>query len=186
VVAGDAELGRMVEATREEFVFGRGLSAQQVAEIAAMRARMENEIGAEDKTRLNIKQGHGGLVDVEFLAQMMALRYGHRSRELHVRDTMGLLEALDQLHLLAHSDAAALQDGYRFLSRLENRLRIESDQPAWALPTSPAALRPLSRRMGFEGADGAPRLLDELNDRRNRIRKIFDHYFAAEQARADA
>ena len=31
------------------------------------------EIGAEDKTRLNIKQGHGGLVDVEFLAQMMAL-----------------------------------------------------------------------------------------------------------------
>ena len=186
VVAGDAELGRMVEDTREEFVFGRGLSAAQVAEIAAMRARMENEIGAEDKTRLNIKQGHGGLVDVEFLAQMMALRYGHRSRELRVRDTMGLLKALDKLHLLAHADAAALQDGYRFLSRLENRLRIESDQPAWALPTSPAALRPLARRMGFEGADGAARMLDELNDRRNRIRKIFDRYFAAEQARADA
>ena len=63
------------------------------------------EIGAEDKTRLNIKQGHGGLVDVEFLAQMMALSHGHQHPELRVRDTMGLLEALDGLHLLAHADA---------------------------------------------------------------------------------
>ncbi len=185
VIAGDPELSRLVEATREEFVFGRGLSAAQVVEIAAMRARMENEIGAEDKTRLNIKQGHGGLVDVEFLAQMMALRYGHRSRQLRVRDTIGLLSALDKLGLLAHGDAASLQDDYLFLSRLENRLRIESDQPAWALPTSPAALRPLARRMGFDSADGAARLLRELAERRNRIRAIFERYFAAEQARAE-
>lgn len=147
-----------------------------------MRARMEHEIGAEDKSRLNIKQGHGGLVDVEFLAQMMALRHGYRSSELRARDTMGLLNALDKLHFLAHADAITLEDDFRFLSRLENRLRIESDQPAWALPTSPAALRPLARRMGFEGADAAARLLAELETRRNRIRQIFERYFAAELA----
>ncbi len=182
VITGDPELSREVEATREEFVFGRGLSRAQVAEIAAMRTRMENEIGAEDKSRLNIKQGHGGLVDVEFLAQMMALRHGYRSSELRARDTMGLLNALDKLHFLAHADAITLEDDFRFLSRLENRLRIESDQPAWALPTSPAALRPLARRMGFEGADAAARLLAELETRRNRIRQIFERYFAAELA----
>ncbi len=182
VITGDADLGREVEATREEFVFGLGLSREQVAEIAAMRARMENEIGAESKTRLNIKQGHGGLVDVEFLAQMMALSHGHRNRELRVRNTMGLLNALDKLHLLAHEDAVKIEDDYRFLSRLENRLRIESDQPAWALPTSPAALRPLARRMGFEGVDGATRMLHELAERRDRVREIFDRYFAAELA----
>jgi glutamate-ammonia-ligase adenylyltransferase len=184
VITGDADLGREVEATREEFVFGRGLSRAQIAEIAAMRARMEHEIGAEGKTRLNIKQGHGGLVDVEFLAQMMALSHGHRSRELRVRDTMGLLNALDKLHLLAHEDAIMIEGDYRFLSRLENRLRIESDQPAWAVPTAPAALRPLARRMGFEGADGATRMLHELAERRDRIRKTFDRYFAAELAAA--
>jgi glutamate-ammonia-ligase adenylyltransferase len=116
---------------------------------------------------------------------MMALRYGHRSRELRVRDTMGLLGALDKLGLLAHADAATLEDDYRFLSRLENRLRIESDQPAWALPTSPAALRPLARRMGFEGVDGAARMLHELAERRDRIREMFDRYFAAELTRVD-
>jgi glutamine synthetase adenylyltransferase len=94
---------------------------------------------------------------------------------------MGLLEALDGLHLLTPADAAVLEDDYRFLSRLENRLRIESDRPAWAVPTSVVALRPLARRMGFEGANGAARMLAELAERRDRIRAIFERYFAAEQ-----
>ncbi len=181
VVAGDRELAEQVEEARQEFVFGRSLARAEVDEIAAMRTRMENEIGVEDKTRVNIKQGRGGLVDVEFLAQMMALRHGQQHPELRVRHTMGLLKALDTSHLLEPKDARALEDDYKFLSRLENRLRIESDQPAWALPTSPAALRPLARRMGFEGSDGAARLLKELARRRNRIRAIFKRYFALER-----
>jgi len=183
VITGDRELGREVEAARQEFVYGRGLTAAEVGEIAAMRHRMEMEIGAEDKTRLNIKQGHGGLVDVEFLAQMMALSHGQLYPELRVRNTMGLLEALDGLRLLSAADASVLEDDYRFLSRLENRLRIESDQPAWAIPTSVAGLRPLARRMGFEDADGSARMLAELAERRNRIRKIFERYFTAAQSR---
>src|SRR5271154_700287 len=183
VITGDRELGREVEAARQEFVYGRGLTAAEVGEIAAMRHRMEMEIGAEDKTRLNIKQGHGGLVDVEFLAQMMALSHGQLYPELRVRNTMGLLEALDGLRLLSAADASVLEDDYRFLSRLENRLRIESDQPAWAIPTSVAGLRPLARRMGFEDADGSARMLAELGERRNRIRKIFERYFTAAQSR---
>ena len=89
---------------------------------------------------------------------------------------------LDALKLLAHSDAAAIEDDFRFLARLENRLRIESDQPAWAVPTAPAALRPLARRMGYDGADGASRMLKELGERRDRIRAIFDRYFSAAQS----
>jgi glutamate-ammonia-ligase adenylyltransferase len=182
VITGDPELGREVEAARQEFVYGRGLTAAEIGEIAAMRRRMEKEIGAEDKTRLNIKQGRGGLVDVEFLTQMMALAHGYRSPELRVRGTIALLQALDRVHLLTHADAAVLEDDYRFLSRLENRLRIESDRPAWAVPTSVAALRPLARRMGFQRANGAARMLAELAERRDRIRAIFERYFAAENA----
>jgi glutamate-ammonia-ligase adenylyltransferase len=179
VITGDPELAREVEAARLEFVYGRGLTPGEVGRIAAMRHRMEMEIGAEDKTRLNIKQGHGGLVDVEFLAQMMALSHGYIHPELRVRNTVGLLEALDGLHLLAPADAAVLEEDYRFLSRLENRLRIETDQPSWAISTSVTSLRPLARRMGFEEADGPARMLAELAQRRDRIRTIFDRYFAA-------
>jgi glutamine synthetase adenylyltransferase len=64
--------------------------------------------------------------------------------------------------------------------RLEDRLRIETDQAAWALPTAHRDLMPLARRMGYEGADAAQRLLDELNLRRTRVRATFDRCFARE------
>jgi len=181
VIAGDEALAREVEAARQEFVFSRGLSTHEVGKIAAMRARMEHEIGAENPGRLNIKQGRGGLADVDFIAQMMALRHGRRFEQLRRRSTADLLRALPQCGLMAEAESRTLIDGYRFLSRLENRLRIENDQPAWALPTAPAKLAPVARRMGYDGPDGAARLLAELTQRRERIRAIFDRVFAAEQ-----
>ncbi len=181
VIAGDPALAREVEAAREEFVFGRGLGAPEVGAIAAMRARMEHEIGAENRHRLNIKQGRGGLADADFIAQMMALRHGRRCEELRSRSTIALLSALPRCGLMTENDARELTEGYRFLLRLENRLRIESDQPAWALPTAPPELARVARRMGYDGADGAARLLAELKQRRERIRAIFDQVFMAEQ-----
>jgi [glutamine synthetase] adenylyltransferase / [glutamine synthetase]-adenylyl-L-tyrosine phosphorylase len=182
VVAGDDALGEVVEQAREEFVFGRPLSASGVAEIAAMRARMENEIGAENHQRLNLKQGRGGLVDVEFITQMMALRHGHKFQQLRSRQTTELLRALGRTRLISAHEAASLEADYRFLLQLENRLRIETDQPAWALPTDDEHLTPVARRMGFEGGSCAARLLYEVEERRSRIRALFETLFARECA----
>ena len=77
--------------------------------------------------------------------------------------------------------AADLESDYRFLLRLEDRLRIESDQAAWALPTAHRDLMPLARRMGYAGADASQRLLDELDLRRTRIRAAFDSCFTRER-----
>jgi len=181
VVAGDDGLGREVERARREFVFGRGLELPEVAAIAAMRLRMEKEIGAETFDRLNLKQGPGGLVDVEFLAQMMALRYGHEFPELRVRGTVALIRALAGRGLLSPTEAGHLEVDYRFLQTLENRLRIETDQAAWALPTDAEKLTPLARRMGFDGPNSAVQLLAELEHRRSRIRAIFEPCFTREQ-----
>jgi glutamate-ammonia-ligase adenylyltransferase len=183
VIAGEPELGAEVEAARREFVFGRGLSRAEVGEIAAMRRRIERELGADGRGRLNIKQGRGGLVDVEFLTQMMALRYGHAHSELTSRATVALVRAIGQCGLLQHGAAAQLEADYRFLSRLENRLRIETDQAAWALSTAPDSLGPLAHRMGYRDADGAARLLAEVEACRTRIRATFDECFRAEMSR---
>jgi len=184
VLAGDAGLAAQIERARQEFVFGQGLSRDGVAEIAAMRSRMELEVGTEDRSRLNIKQGRGGLVDVEFLAQMMALRHGHQLEDLRRRGTEELIEALARRGLIEGGQADLLADNYRFLCQLENRLRIDTDQAAWAIPTDAQLLAPLARRMGFEGDDCAERLLAELKQRRSKIHEIYLKTFA-EQAATD-
>jgi len=182
VIAGDEALGQALERAREEFVFGRPLSASGVAEIGAMRARMEKEIGAENRQRLNLKQGRGGLVDVEFITQMMALRDGYAFQQLRCRNTTALIRALGETRLLSQHEAASLEADYRFLLRLENRLRIESDQPAWALPIDDEHLAPVARRMGLDGGSSAARLLYEVEQRRSRIRSLFETLFARQQA----
>jgi [glutamine synthetase] adenylyltransferase / [glutamine synthetase]-adenylyl-L-tyrosine phosphorylase len=181
VVAGDARLGEEVETSRREFVFERGLTSGEVGEISAMRERMEREIGAETRHRLNLKQGRGGLVDVEFITQMMALRHGRTYPALRQHGTAGLIRAIAQAGLMDAHDAEDLESDYRFMLRLEDRLRIESDQAAWALPTVRSDLMPLARRMGYAGTDAARHLLDELQRRRSRVRATFERCFAREQ-----
>jgi glutamate-ammonia-ligase adenylyltransferase len=180
VVGGDAWLGGEVEIARCEFVFERGLTPAQVAEIARMRERMEREIGAETKHRLNLKQGRGGLVDVEFITQMMVLRYGQSHLAMRQRGTVALIRAIAESGLMDSRPAADLESDYRFMLRLEDRLRIETDQAAWALPTAYRDLLPLARRMGYAGDAAAQRLLDELHLRRKRVRATFDRCFGRE------
>jgi len=181
VIAGDDMLAQEVEQARQEFVFGRSLPPSEVAQIAAMRERMEKEIGAENSERLNLKQGAGGLVDVEFITQMMALRYGHRLPQLRRRKTIELIRGLAETGLLTTSEAGTLESDYHFILQLENRLRIDTDQAAWALPIDHARLTPVARRMGIDGENCAARLLYEVEERRGRIRALFDLLFAREQ-----
>ena len=150
-----------------------------------MRMRMENEIGAENHQRLNLKQGRGGLVDVEFITQMMALRHGHRFHQLQCRNTTDLIRTLAETALIGREEAASLEADYHFLLRLENRLRIETDQAAWALRITDEQLTPLARRMGLDGGNSAARLLYEVEERRSRIRALFEVLFAREQAKPD-
>lgn len=182
VIAGESDLAEEVEQTRRQFVFERGLTAAEVGEIAAMRARMEREIGAENRERLNLKQGRGGLVDVEFLTQMMSLRHGGRFPAMRLRGTIALLRAIGDAGLFPRDETGQLESDYRFLARLENRLRIETDQAAWALPTNGEQLTPIARRMGYDGVNAAAQLLYEVEERRSRIREIFESRFAREQA----
>jgi glutamate-ammonia-ligase adenylyltransferase len=147
-----------------------------------MRERMERELGPESAAQLNIKQGPGGLVDVDFLTQMMALRYAWRYPQLRRRRTDELLTGLVFTGLLAPADGARLQGDYEFLARLENCLRMETDLAAWAVSTEPDKLTPLARRMGFTGTAAAQDLSDELARRRKQVRAIFRRYFAVDQA----
>jgi glutamine synthetase adenylyltransferase len=151
-----------------------------------MRLRMEREIGAETHEQLNLKQGPGGLVDAEFLTQMMALRHGHHHAELRVRGTVALIRGLAGCGLIAPVAAGYLEADYRFLSQLENRLRIATDQAAWALPTASDKLTPIARRMGYEGRNVAAQLLADVEHRRGRIRSIFTGCFELERRDAAA
>ncbi|HYC22778.1 MAG TPA: putative nucleotidyltransferase substrate binding domain-containing protein, partial [Candidatus Bathyarchaeia archaeon] len=175
VVAGPEGLRRAVDGVIERFVYGRGLEPHELAEIAHLRERMERELAREDERHFNLKTGRGGLVDIEFIAQALALEHGHAEPSLRERSTRRLLDALGACGLLGASDHATLTQAYSFLRGLENRLRIEGDQPIERVPRDPSALASAARRMGYREAApaAAERMLGDYERHREAVREVY-------------
>jgi glutamate-ammonia-ligase adenylyltransferase len=178
-VAGTPALQERVSAIVADFVYRAPLTADDVREIRRLRWRMERELAKESRERVNIKTGRGGLVDVEFLAQMLQLHCGPREPRVRIGNTQGALEALAQVGVLPADDYALLVDGYRFLRRVENSLRLAYDRPVEDLDRTHMELRPLAKRMGYHDSadDIGDHLWHDYSVRREAIRACFERWF---------
>jgi [glutamine synthetase] adenylyltransferase / [glutamine synthetase]-adenylyl-L-tyrosine phosphorylase len=112
---------------------------------------------------------------------MLQLRYGRRFSALRQRATLPALEALQACGVLPADDFHLLIRGYRFLRTVENRLRIERDQPVEALESGDEQLTSLARRLGYEGDDAAARLLTDYQNQREAIRACYTRWFVQER-----
>jgi glutamate-ammonia-ligase adenylyltransferase len=93
------------------------------------------------------------VIDVEFAAQFLQLTHGHAHPELRTTSTIAALRAAAQCGVAPAREVELLDQGYRFLRGIENRLRVVNDQPLHRLPETEAELDKLARRSGFP--DGA-------------------------------
>jgi [glutamine synthetase] adenylyltransferase / [glutamine synthetase]-adenylyl-L-tyrosine phosphorylase len=148
------------------------------AEIRAMRKRMEEETGRESRTQYNIKQGRGGIVDIEFLVQYHQLLHGRRHPRIAIPGTENALTALHKEKVLQDGDYRDLLQSCRFLRRLENRMRIVANQASSNLSKDPAVLEALARRMGYNDsssdASAGALLLADYAKTTALVRSIFD------------
>ena len=181
VIVSDPALSAPATEGLEWFAYAEEIDAAGVAEIDRLRGRMEHELAREGVGRFNIKTGRGGIVDIEFLVQMLQLRYGQRFPALRHRATLPALEALQACEVLPTDDFLILTRGYRFLRSLENRLRIERDQPVEALESSDEQLTSLARRLGYEEDAAAAHLLTDYQNQREAIRACYTRWFAREK-----
>jgi len=173
-VAGDETLfSRAFAQVLEPSVFrpiDRGAAAK---ELLAMRDRMEREIAGESGGLYNSKLGRGGLVDVEFAAQFLQLAHGAREPSVRSANTSQALALLLKHGHLAPQDYTPLARGYRFLRRLESRLRIVRDRSVDRVPQSGPELLRLARRMGYSGRRAGEELLADYQRTAAQIRGAF-------------
>jgi glutamate-ammonia-ligase adenylyltransferase len=181
--AGEPTLGREAEEVARSFAYGSGLTEEGIAEIGHLRARMENELAKEDADRFNLKKGMGGLVDIEFLTQMLQLAHGGRHRELRKQATLDALGALHERKIIGAEEYRLLSQGYVFLRRLDHRLRLERHQSVDILERDPDKLQPIALALGYKGkkdARAGRRLLEDYEKLRKRIRACYERRFRRE------
>lgn len=176
VVLGDRKLADQLEQAILQTVYSTCISDEGRKEIHRLRMRMENELARESYGSYNIKTGRGGMVDVEFIVQYLQLRHGCCHNELHTTGTFAALKAIRQLGLIPDDSAETLYTGYRFLRRLENRLRIIHDHSASGLGGSKGYLNKLALRMGYDPKLRTPgvQLISDYEEITAKIRDCYD------------
>jgi glutamate-ammonia-ligase adenylyltransferase len=175
-VAGDPLVGREFCRAMHGLIYRAVDQASLAKDIRSMRKRMEEEVGKENAGAYNIKQGVGGLVDIEFLVQYLQLFHGSRHAWVRVPGTMNALRALHKERLLAPEDYSFLAQAYRFMRMLESRMRIVTNQATSELARDPEKLRPLARRMGYDddGMTAGQKLLLEYERISAGVRNLFE------------
>ena len=176
VVLGDAALAEHLREVIEKTVYGSTLGEEGRAEIHRLRMRMERELARERNGNYNIKTGRGGMVDVEFIAQYLQLCYGFRYPELRTTNTLEALAQVGVLGLAPDDFVETLDSGYRFLRKLENRLRIIHDNSVNDLSGSQAYMNKLARRLGYDSNLRNPgvALISDYEELTGRIRDCFE------------
>jgi glutamate-ammonia-ligase adenylyltransferase len=181
VIAGSPALAESYNTLTAAIVYERPLPENLAEEIYRLRQRMEKELGKEDAQHRNIKTGRGGMVDVEFIAQYLQLIHGQGRKTLRCRNTVDTLHVLRSEGLISESDYENLATGYKFLRRLENKLRLVHDQSVNELAADPRSLAKLALHLDYADASGQPEklLLAEYTKKTLIIREIFERILHA-------
>lgn len=154
-----------------EAAYGLAWRPEYVDLVRHMRKRLEASRGERD-----LKRGFGGIVDVEFLIQLLQIKYGRTHPAICRPNTWQSLEALAREGLLAPTHYEELRENYDFLRRIEGRTRIVYNLAQDELPSRPEDLEKLARRLGYEANDqgtAADHFWRELEHRTTRSRALF-------------
>ncbi len=142
-VAGDRDLGARFLAEIRPFIWRRHLDFAAVADIRAMKRRMDTHHdtaladGADPVARIaghDVKLGEGGIRGVEFAVQTMQLVWGGRDPGCAQPTTLAALQQLVAPATSPPPPRDDLAEAYRFLRRVEHRLQMVADRQTHTLP----------------------------------------------------
>jgi len=133
VVAGDLNLAQTVERAVEEFVYASPLPAGWVQEIMAMRGRTESRSRIRRHGDLDLKLGAGGVMDIEFLTQMIQLHQGRARPEIRRASVREILRTAPP-ELLSHDETSLLSRAHGLFREAETLIRLTLEERTTILP----------------------------------------------------
>ncbi|MCA9150362.1 MAG: bifunctional [glutamate--ammonia ligase]-adenylyl-L-tyrosine phosphorylase/[glutamate--ammonia-ligase] adenylyltransferase [Planctomycetales bacterium] len=126
----------------------------------------------------NLKRSAGGIVDVEFVVQMLQLKHAATSPDVLRTGTLEGLQALQERGYLVNDDAASLAESYIFLRSVEAHLRLMNTAARHDLPNDPRDLQKLAYLLNTTPSELAERCQQTMH----RNREIYQRLLAAELA----
>jgi len=160
------------------WIFRRYLTRADISGIQTLKRRIERQAHDAGVDARDVKRGHGGIRDIEFVIQFLQLLNGAGEPALQIGNTLEAIAQLENVGCLRNQERTILEENYTFLRNIEHRLQILFDLQTHLLPTAPEELRKLALRMGYRDGPGRTALAAFETDYRERTalnRRILDH-----------
>ncbi|MBC8258158.1 MAG: hypothetical protein H8E38_04005 [SAR324 cluster bacterium] len=145
-------------------------------QIHHFRQRKEQELSGEKGNHRNIKEGRGGLLDIEYLTQALQLKYAHNFPQLQSTRTLDALRELSKLTILKKEEAESLQYNYKLLRLIENGLRLIYDESTDLLDFDKIHDETILQLLKHQGYQ-ATNLKDTVEKSTKKVREIYLRYF---------
>ncbi|MGA5897854.1 bifunctional [glutamine synthetase] adenylyltransferase/[glutamine synthetase]-adenylyl-L-tyrosine phosphorylase [Streptomyces venetus] len=174
-VAGDLELGEEYVAAVQPLVWKAAERENFVPDVQKMRRRVVENIPVAEVDR-QLKLGPGGLRDVEFAVQLLQLVHGRTDTSLRSGTTLDALGALAAGGYVGRTDAAQLDEAYRFLRTMEHRIQLFRLRRTHLVPEEEAELRRIGRSLGLR-TDPVAELIREWKRHATVVRRLHEKLF---------
>lgn len=171
-IAGDLELGESFLKQIESFIFGENPETLR-ASVHAMKQRTEEILRSKGREWGQVKLGEGSIRDVEFVVQYMQLANGKTNIKLRKKSTLQALRRLVKFGHITTHEARILTDGYIFQRTVEHFLQLMHYRQTYSLPSDPAAIHLLARRLGFPTQEA---FLERYQQHSQAIRSVYSKY----------
>lgn len=177
-IAGEISLGQELLSQLAPWIYRRNLSRADISGIKALKRKIERRAfdAGEDKT--NIKTGHGGIRDVEFVIQFMQLLNAGELPEIRSTNTLEAIRKLEKVQSLSTAESTVLSQNYKWLRRLEHCLQIMFDLQTHTIPKQAEERAKLARKLGITSTESRT-VLEQfeqtLEETTRSNRAILDH-----------
>ena len=130
-VAGDPKVIELFHRIRHE-VLTQQLDTNKLRhDVVNMRTKMRKSLDKSAEGKFDIKQGHGGIADIEFMVQYTVLRWANRYPDLlRWTDNVRLIDTLASHGILDAAQAEQLAGCYRTLRARVHRKAL-NEKPAF-------------------------------------------------------
>ena len=177
-VAGSLKLGfRFLDELRS-WIYRRYLGHADITGIKALKRRIDRRTKESGADVRDVKTGHGGIRDVEFVIQFLQLLNGADLPAVRTGNTLDAIAKLENVGCLSNLERTLLEENYTFLRNIEHRLQIMFDLQTHSLPGGEEELRKLALRMGYRDKPERTALdafTADCTQKRELNRKMLDH-----------
>jgi glutamate-ammonia-ligase adenylyltransferase len=171
-IAGNLTLGEEFLKQVEPLIYGENPEILR-GSVQAMKQRTEEILRSKGREWGEVKLGEGSIRDVEFVVQYLQLAHGGSNPKLRKKSTLQALRRLLKYQILAPQEVRVLTDGYIFLRTVEHFLQMLHYRQTYTLPTDPAAIHLLARRLGFQTRE---QFVEHYQQHSHAIREVYKKY----------